>query len=128
MVWTPKLRKQINGPGLLDCVVDLAMKFRGNSGHAAWQDLTRLSGELGEKLRIGGDDQIGRDIMPATRHHAVRLTEIDTALNCFWLGHGKLVLAEFAVKGAALEEVIEFHFLQTAWGAEALLVTRGDVT
>ena len=37
-------------------------------------------------------------------------------------------LAEFAVKGAALEEVIEFHFLQTAWGTEALLVTGGDVT
>ena len=32
------------------------------------------------------------------------------------------------MKGAALEEVIEFHFLQTARGAEALLVTRGDVT
>lgn len=31
------------------------------------------------------------------------------------------------MKGAALEEVIEFHFLQTAWRTEALLVTCGDV-
>jgi hypothetical protein len=38
------------------------------------------------------------------------------------------VLAEFAVKGAALEEVVELHFLETARSAEALFVTRGDVT
>ena len=37
-------------------------------------------------------------------------------------------LAEFAVKGAALEEVIEFHFLEATWRKEALFVTRGDVT
>jgi hypothetical protein len=36
--------------------------------------------------------------------------------------------AEFAVKGAALEEVIEFHFFKTTWRTEALLVARGDVT
>ncbi len=127
-ILTDALWQQVDGPGLLDRVVDLAVKLRGNSGHAAWQDFARLGGELREKLRIGGDDEIGRNVMPTTRHHAVRLTEIDTALNCFWLGHGKEVLAEFAVKGAALEEVIEFHFLEAAWGAEALLVTGGDVT
>ena len=82
------LRKQVDRAGLLDRVVDLAMKLSGNTGDAAWKDLAGLRRELGEKLRIGGDDQIGRDIMPATRHHAVRLTEIDTALNCFRLGHG----------------------------------------
>ena len=32
------------------------------------------------------------------------------------------------MEGAALEEVIEFHFLQSAGCAEALLVARGDVT
>ena len=32
------------------------------------------------------------------------------------------------MKGAALEEVVEFHFLQTARGAETLLVTGSDVT
>jgi hypothetical protein len=37
-------------------------------------------------------------------------------------------LAEFAVKGAALEEVIEFHFFKTTGSAEALLIACGDVT
>ena len=32
------------------------------------------------------------------------------------------------MKGTALHEVIEFHFLKTTRRAEALLVTRGDVT
>jgi hypothetical protein len=39
-----------------------------------------------------------------------------------------MILAEFAVKGAAPQEVIEFHFLKAAWGKQAFLVTRGDVT
>jgi hypothetical protein len=37
-------------------------------------------------------------------------------------------LAEFAVKGSALEEVVELHFLKATRGTEAFLVTRGDVT
>ena len=65
--------------------------------------------------------------MAPTRHLPVGLAEIDTTLNGFRLGHGK-ISAEFAVKGAALEEVVEFHFLKTARGAEALFVTGGDVT
>jgi len=44
------------------------------------------------------------------------------------MGNRSWLLAEFAVKGPALEEVIEFHFLETARGAEALFVTGGDVT
>jgi len=36
-------------------------------------------------------------------------------------------LAEFAVKGAALESRIEFDLLKAARGAEALFVTRGNV-
>jgi hypothetical protein len=32
------------------------------------------------------------------------------------------------VKGSALEEMIEFHFLQATWSTKAFLVTRGDVT
>jgi len=39
-----------------------------------------------------------------------------------------MVLAEFAVKGSALEEVVEFHFLQAAWSEQAFLVTGGYVT
>lgn len=36
-------------------------------------------------------------------------------------------LAEFAVKGAALQKVIKLHLLQTARSAQTLLVARGDV-
>jgi hypothetical protein len=126
-----RLRKQVDRAGLFDRVVDLAMQLGGNSGDAARKDFAGLSRELGEKLRVGGDDLIRRDVVTTTRHSAVRLAEVNTALNCFWLGHGKnwlsSRLAEFAVKGTALEEVIEFHFLETARGAEALFVTRGYV-
>ena len=46
-----------------------------------------------------------------------------------WMVFGSdIKLAEFAVKGTAFEEVIEFHFLKTAWGTQAFLVARGDVT
>lgn len=107
------------------------MQLGGNSGDATRKNLAGLRRELGEKLRIGGDDLVCRNVVTTTRHPAVRLAEVNTALNCFWLGHGKWKLssrlAEFAVKGAALEEVIEFHFLEAAWGAEALFVTRGYV-
>jgi hypothetical protein len=84
------LRKQIDRARLLDRVVDFAMKLCGNTRHTTWKDLACLRGELSEKLGVGSNDQICRDIMPTTRHHTVRLTEVDTALNCFWLGHGKL--------------------------------------
>jgi hypothetical protein len=110
---------------LLDRIVDLAMQLGGNSSDAAWKNFSGFGRELGEKLWIGCYDLVGRNVMPTTGHFTVRLTEIDTALDCFWLGHKKL--AEFAVKGAAFEEVIEFHFLQTTWCAETLFVTRGDV-
>ncbi len=80
--------KQIDRAGLLDRVVDFAMQLGGNSGHAAWKNLAGLGGELGEKLRIRGDDLIGRDVMTAARHSTVCLTEVDTALDSFWLGHG----------------------------------------
>ena len=106
------------------------MKLGGNSGNATRKNFAGLRGELGEKLGVGGDNLVRRDVVTTTRHSAVRLAEVDTALDCFWLGHLELSsrLAEFAVKGAAFQEVIEFHFLQTAWGAEALLVTGGHVT
>ena len=64
------------------------MQLGGNSSHSARKDLSGFGGELGEKLRIGGDDLIGRDIMTTARHLAIRLTEIDAALDCFRLGHG----------------------------------------
>ena len=86
--FSDRLRKQVDRAGLLDRVGDLAVKLGGDTGDAARKDLAGFGGELGQKLRIGGDDEVSRDIVPTTRHHAVRLTEIDTALDCFWLGHG----------------------------------------
>jgi hypothetical protein len=88
MVYGKRLWQQVDRARLLDRIVDFTMKLSGNTRDATRQNLAGLSGELGKQLRIGGNDQIGWDIMPTTRHHAVRLTEIDTALNCFWLGHG----------------------------------------
>ena len=127
-----QLRKQVDRAGLFDRVVDLAMQLGGNSGDTTGKDLTGLRRELGEKLRIGGDDLVCRNVVTTTRHPTVRLAEVNTALNCFWLGHGKWMrcslLAEFAVKGAALEEVVELHFLEATRSTKALFVTRGDVT
>jgi hypothetical protein len=110
---------------LFDRVVDLAMQLCRNSSDTAWKNFPGLRRELSEKFWIGRYDLIGRNVMPTTGHFTVRLTKVNTALDCFWLGHKKL--AEFAVKGAAFKEVIEFHFLQTTWCAEALFVTCGDV-
>ena len=75
------------------------MQLGGNSGDAARKDLPGFRGELGEKLRVSGDDLVGWNIMTATRHLAVRLAEIDAALDCFWLGHGKLKLVVSGVRG-----------------------------
>ena len=93
------LRKQIDGTGLLDRIVDFAMKLGGNTRYTARKDFPGLGGELGEEFRIGGDDEIRRDIVAAPCHHTVRLTEIDTALNCFWLGHGSRSWCVSGVRG-----------------------------
>ena len=93
------LGKQVDRAGLFDRVVDLAMQLGGNSGDAARKNLAGFRGELGEKLRVGGNDLIGWDVMTATRHLAVRLAEIDAALDCFWLGHGKQKLVVSGVRG-----------------------------
>jgi hypothetical protein len=81
------LRKQVDGAGLFDRVVDLAMQLGGNSGDAAWQNFTGFSRELSKKLRIRGDDLVGRDVVTTARHLTVRLAEVDAALDGFRLGH-----------------------------------------
>ena len=46
-----------------------------------------------------------------------------------WIVFGSdIILAEFAVKGTAPEEVVEFHFFKAAWSIQAFLVTCGHVT
>ena len=87
MKMTSGLRKKADRAGLLDRAGDPAVKLGGNSGDAAWKDLAGLGRELREKVRIRVNDLIGRNVMPATRHLPVRLAEVDTALDCFWLRH-----------------------------------------
>jgi hypothetical protein len=121
----PQLAHQIHSAGALDLARNAAVKLGGNTRHATWQNLAGLGGELREKLGVLVFNLLDRDIMPTGRHLAVRLTEIDSALNGLWFRHD--FLAEFAVDGPALESRIELHLFQTTWSAEALLVARGHV-
>ena len=102
------------------------MQFCGNASYAAWKNLSGLGSEFPENLRIGRHQLLDRDILTTACHLAVRLAEVDAALDGLWLGHDSL--AEFAVKGSAFQEVVKLHFLQAAWSAEAFLVTCGYVT
>lgn len=102
------------------------MKLRRNARHAAGKDLACFGRKLDEYFWVGRCQLLDRDVLPAAGHLAVRLAEIDAALDGLWLGHKNL--AEFAVKGAAFEEVIKLYFLQSTRSAEAFFVTRGDVT
>ena len=63
------------------------MQFRGNTCHTAWKNFSSLSGEFAEDFRIGRNQLLDRNILATAGHLAVRLTEIDTALDGLWLGH-----------------------------------------
>ena len=63
------------------------MKLGGNTRHATRKNFASLGGELGKKFWVSRYHLIGGDVMTAARHFAVRLTEIDAALDCFRLGH-----------------------------------------
>lgn len=63
------------------------MKLGGNTCHAAWQDLSGLGAKLAEKLWICWCQLLDWDVLPAAGHLAVRLAEIDAALDGLWLGH-----------------------------------------
>jgi hypothetical protein len=82
-----QLRHKVDRAGLLDRVIDVAMKLGGNTCHAAWQDLSGLGAKLAEKLWIGWRQLLDRDVLPAAGHLAVRLAEINAALDGLWLGH-----------------------------------------
>ena len=82
--------EKIHGTRTLDRIRDPAVKLCRNTGHPARQNLASLSGELGEKFRIGENHLVRRDVMTTTRHLPVRLAEIDTTLNGFGLRHGKI--------------------------------------
>jgi len=85
-----RLWQQVDRTRLLDRVGDPAVQLGGNSGHATRKNLAGFRGELGEKLRIGRYHLIRRDVMTTARHLPVRLAEVDTTLNCFWLGHDEI--------------------------------------
>lgn len=78
---------QVDRAGLLDRVIDVAVKLRGYTRNAAWKDLTGFGSELTENLGVGRRQLLNRDVLPAAGHLAVRLAEIDAALNGLWLGH-----------------------------------------
>ena len=78
---------QVDRAGLLDRVVDAAVQLGGNTGHAARKDLAGFGGELSEDLGVCGRQLLDRDVLPAAGHLAVRLAEIDAALDGLWLGH-----------------------------------------
>ena len=65
----------------------MAVKLGGNARDAARKDLARLGSELAEDLGVGGSQLLDRDVLPTAGHLAVRLAEIDAALDGLWLGH-----------------------------------------
>lgn len=78
---------QVDRTGLLDRVVDLAVQFRGNASYTAWKDFSSLGSKFAENFGIERSDLLDRDILPTAGHLAVRLTEINAALDGLWLGH-----------------------------------------
>lgn len=82
-----RLWHQVDRTGLLDRVVDLAVQFRGNACHSARKDFTGLGSEFAEYFGVEGCDLLDRDVLPAAGHLAVRLAEINAALDGLWLGH-----------------------------------------
>src|SRR5262245_4698692 len=116
------------------------MQVRGQAGGLTRNDLAGLRAELGEELGILVRDLVGAKIHATAGHLAVGLAEGDEAF--FGLGlheweggvavsAGRVrwtsALADFAVKGVALEEGIVLLLLEAARGVEALLVARADV-
>lgn len=82
-----QLWHQVDRAGLLDRVVDLAVQFRGNAGNTARKNFSSLGTELAENFCVKRSDLLDRDVLPTAGHLAVRLTEIDAALDGLWLGH-----------------------------------------
>lgn len=82
-----RLGHQVNSAGLLDRVVNLAMQFCGNAGNTTWKNFSGLGSELTEDFGIEWIDLLHGDVLPTAGHLAVRLAEIDAALDGLWLRH-----------------------------------------
>lgn len=75
----------------LDCIGDLPVVVRRDSGCAAGKNLPSLGDEALEEFRILPIDCVERDINTTPRHHAVRFAEVCPALRCFRLTHDYLI-------------------------------------
>ena len=82
-----RLRHKIDRAGLLDRVVDLAMQFCGDASHPAWKDLSCFGSEFTENFWVRRDKLLDRNVLPTAGHLAVRLAEVNAALDGLWLGH-----------------------------------------
>lgn len=72
---------------MLDRIVDFAVQLRGNASNTAWENLSGFGSKFAENFSIERIDLLDRDVLPAAGHLAVRLAEIDAALDGLWLGH-----------------------------------------
>ena len=122
-------RQEVNGTGTLHFACHFAVQPSWQTGDAARDEFTRFAQEALEQFRIGVSELVHRDIHAAAWHPAVIFTQGNEAFGRLRLhesvrGCG---LANLAVQSAALEEVIEFHFLKASGSIRTLFVAGADV-
>ena len=100
------------------------MKMRWHASDPAWEDLSTLSYETPQNLRILVVDLLQSDVDPAPRHDPVGPAEVRTALSGFGL-HKRLL--GFAVESMTAEERIIFLLFQTARSLRTLFIAPGHV-
>lgn len=82
------LGKQIDRPGSLDLAGDLAVHLGGNASHTTGKDLACFRRKFRQEIRIQEINLIQRDIVTATRHHAVAATKTNTTFDSLrFCGH-----------------------------------------
>ena len=79
------LRQQVQSARVLDGARYLAMKFGGHASCTTWKDFSAFSGKLCQNLWVVVVHFFQWDVEAATRHAAVRSTEIGHSLSCLWL-------------------------------------------
>lgn len=65
----------------------MTVQLGRNTRDAAREDFARLGRKLAEYFWVGRCQLLNRDVLPTAGHLAVRLAEIDAALDGLWLGH-----------------------------------------
>ena len=129
---TKGLLHQKRRAGTLDLPRDLAVEVGGESGHAAGKDLSGFRRELAKQFGVLEVDRVGRNIEATTGHAAVGLAKIAAALGCLGCAHGGdslgIRLLGLPMKRMALQVRVVLLLFKASGSAEALLVSRGDVT